>query len=400
MNPKKLMLLAAIAFVVVGIAVELTSKAPIPDQASSKNKLFPNLMDKLNDVDNIEISNSSAKFTVQLEAGTWGLVDKQGYPVKEENVRNVLLGVASLNIVEPKTQKPENYATLGVQDVNIKNVDSALVVLNQGETTLASLIVGYDRIARSDNTLREIYVRKPEEQQSWAVEGLLQLEKQAKDWLDKNIINVESSRIRELTISENNAEIIHIFKENVSDSDYQMANLPEKAMISSSYSINQMAHFLANLTMEDVSVSDSINSETSRQIVFTAYDGLQVTLNLVKQNDVYYAKFTAAYVEPAPVELEEGKEAPQLKSAVEVQKEVAELNEKLAPWVYELQRYKANYLFKQPSELYKIAEEKAVIEEAETPVFSLEDALSNFSTNRNAEPELPPLGDILGNTAQ
>jgi hypothetical protein len=392
--------LAIVAFVVVGIAVQLTSEPSNPEQTVSKNKLFPNLMDKLNDVDNIKISNSSENFTVQLKNGTWGLVDKNNYPVKEENVRNVLLGIASLNIVEAKTQKPENYATLGVQDVNIKNADSALVALNQGETTIASIIVGYDRIARSDNTLHEIYVRKPGEEQSWAVEGLLQLEKQASDWLEKSIINVESSRIRDVVISENGAEIIHIFKEKPSQSDYQMANLPEKAMISSSYSVNQIANFLANLTMEDVSISDSLGTNVGRNIVFSTYDGLQVTLNIVKQNDVYYAKFAAAYVEPNAIEIAEAEEVPTLKSSVEVQKEVAELNQKLAAWVYELQRFKANYLFKQASELYKIAEESVESEEEmddEPPVFSLEDALSNLSTNGNASMKLPPLGDMLGN---
>jgi len=397
MHPNKLILLAIVAFVVVGIAVQLTSEPSNPEQTVSKNKLFPNLLDKLNDVDNIEISNSHEKFTVQLKDGVWGLVDKRGYPVKEENVRNVLLGMASLNIVEAKTQKPENYAILGVRDVNIKDVDSALVALNQGETTIASLIVGYDRIARSDNSLHEIYVRKPNDKQSWAVEGLLKLEKQAKDWLEKTIINVEGSRIRDVVISENEAQIIHIFKQKPSDSDYQMANLPEKAMISSSYSVNQMAHFLANLDMEDVSISDSIATNTGRSIVFSAYDGLQVTLNLVKQNDVYYAKFAAAYVEPSVIEVAEGEEAPTLKSAAEVQKEVVELNQKLAPWIYELQRYKANYLFKQPSELYKIVEEEPLVEEMEsdeTPVFSLEDALSNLSTNGNSRVTFPPLGNM------
>ncbi|MCV6638985.1 DUF4340 domain-containing protein [Candidatus Albibeggiatoa sp. nov. NOAA] len=402
MQPKKLMLLAVIALIAVGIVVELNTQTTSPEQ-STPDKLFPNLMDKLNDVDNIEVTNNSEKFTVQFASEQWGLAEKQGYPVKEENVRNVLLGVASLAILEPKTQKPENYAKLGVQDVTEENSDSTLLTLKQGDTVVSSLIVGYDRIARSDNTLREIYVRKPDEAQSWAVEGLLNLEKTSKDWLEKIIINVEGNRIREAVISENGAELVRIFKQQPSDNDYQMANLPEKAMISSSYSINQIAHFLANLNMEDVSVSDSLGAEVvGREIVFTAYDGLQVTLNLVKQNDVYYAKFAAAYVEPTAVEVVEGQEAPSLKSPVEVQQEVAELNEKLASWVYELPRYKANYLFKQPTDLYKIEEEESPIAtgSSEQPIFSLEDALSNLSTNTQPQPELPSLQEILGNTAQ
>lgn len=376
MHPKKLMLLAVIAFIVVGIAIQLTTEAPQTEK-STPNKLFPSLMDKLNDVDNIQITSGNETFTVQFESGKWGLVDKQGYPVKEENVRNVLLGMASLTIVEPKTKKPENYAQLGVQDANFKDADSALVTLNQADNTIASLIIGYDRVARTDSSLREIYVRKPNEQQSWAVEGLLNLEKQATDWLEKNIINVENSRMREVVIYENGQEMMRIFKQQPSESDYQLANLPENASISSSYSVNQIANFLSNLNMEDVTVSDSISSRDSRDIIFNTFDGLQVTLTVTKQNDVFYAKFAAAYVEPEPIE--DSSQQDRLKPAVEVQQEVATLNQTLAQWVYILPRYKVNYLFKQPTDLYKFAEDEPDNTQDDAP-FSIQDAFSNLST--------------------
>ncbi len=374
MNSKKLMLLTVIAFIVIGVAIQLTTQVPMSEQTAT-SKLFPTLVDKLNEVDTIEVSTSGDKFTVRFADGKWGLVDKQGYPVKEENVRNVLLGMANLVILEAKTQKSENYPQLGVQDVIEKNADSTLLSLKQGDTVISRLIVGYDRIARSDNKLREIYVRKPGEAQSWVVEGLLSLEKQAKDWLETDIINVTSNRIREAVISEDGTEVVRIFKQNVDDNDYQIANLPENAKISSHYSVNQIAQILTDLDMEDVTVSDTIG-DGGRNVVLTTYDGLQVTLDVLKRDDVFYAKFAAAYVEP--VETEKDK----FKSVEEVKKEVTDLNEKLASWVYILPRYKANYLFKQPSDLYKIEVETEEVSNDE-PISSLEDALSNVTTTKH-----------------
>jgi len=63
------------------------------------------------------------------------------------------------------------------------------------------LIIGNDRIAKSDSTRREIYVRKQGEKQAWLTLGQLSSEKTPKDWLDQQIVNIDSNNIRQVSIT-------------------------------------------------------------------------------------------------------------------------------------------------------------------------------------------------------
>ncbi len=173
MNAKTFSFLAVITLAVIIAAVVLTQ--PETTTTSEKPTFFPDLGTVLNDVTEINISTKGETVTlIRDENGQWRLKEKHNYPVAVKKVHDLLLGAAYLTVLEAKTSKPASYSKIGVVDVTEENAKSTLITFKKaaGET-LASLIVGNDRLAKTDSTRREIYVRKPDEKQAWLTLGPL-----------------------------------------------------------------------------------------------------------------------------------------------------------------------------------------------------------------------------------
>ena len=86
-------------------------------------------------------------------AGPWW---NASIPADAARVRELALGLASLEVVERKTSDPANYAKLGVEAPDTPTAASTLVEVVAGKKTW-SLIVGKGADGRA------VYVRKPAE---------------------------------------------------------------------------------------------------------------------------------------------------------------------------------------------------------------------------------------------
>jgi hypothetical protein len=162
---------------------------------------------------------------------------------------------------------------------------------------VASLIVGNDRTAKTDSSRKEIYVRKPDEKQTWLTLGLLPIERESSGWLDQEIVNIDSDNVRQVDITHPDGDGFLILKNTPKDEDYQMAALPENAKVKSAYMLNQIAATLTRLNLDDVAVASdfAFDDNTSIRAVFTTFDGLEVTTTTMEKDGKRYAKFAAAF---------------------------------------------------------------------------------------------------------
>ena len=64
-----------------------------------------------------------------------------------------------------------------------------------------ALIVGHRRVRTGGNVPEEVYVRRPDENQSWLAEGSLQVDSDPQLWLDRDIMNIDHSRIARVVVT-------------------------------------------------------------------------------------------------------------------------------------------------------------------------------------------------------
>jgi hypothetical protein len=391
MNARNLSILAILTLIVVIAAVVLTQpKTATTDQTT----LFPDLMSNLDDVTEINVITKDNTVTlVRNEEGQWGLKEKHNYPVEVNKIHNLLLGAADLKILEAKTSNPELYAKIGVTDVSKPGAESTQLTFKKtGDETVASVIVGNDRIAKVDSTRREIYVRKPDEKQTWLTLGQLAFEKNSKDWLADEIVHIDSDDIRQVELIQPAGEKVLIFKDHPKDKDYQLADLPDNAKVKYAYTLRNMATTLSHLKLDDVTVDSEIpfNDEASNRAVFTTFDGLEVTITITQKEDKHYAKLVATFnpdnvwVEPPKEAAEKAeKEADEKadeedkadeKPKVDAKTLAETLNARFNGWVYELAKYKVDNLVQKREELIEV----------ETPI---EDSIDGEETTL----DLPPI---------
>ena len=396
MNAKTLSILAGLTVLVVVAAVFLGQERHNTFPQSGE-LLFPKLMDKINDINEILIESNTDKTTLARHESGWGVKEKEGYPADLEKVKRTLIGMAELRIREPKTKNPELYEKLGLQGKDADESTSTLVTLKSEDSTEStSLVIGQQRPDKSAPSLSEIFVRKPENPQSWLVVGKLPLESILTEWLDKEIVDIESTRIQRVNVTHPGGEVLSLQKTKPDDLDFQIGDLPKGYKISSQFNVNNVASTLAKLTLDNVKKNKVVDFEKKSGVnaILETFDGLQLTVQTTKDGEAMYAKISAAFDpsiiytieetdQSAVVEgkKEESKKSPDkkeeksipeatlnkagddeetkaseppkptIKSAEEVQKEVAAINKKLNGWAFEIPKFKVDTFSKKKKEL-------------------------------------------------
>lgn len=406
MNIKNLIILTMLTLAVIITAALLNQ--PHTTTISESKKLFPHLLKALDRVSEITVStNNEVATLIRTAEEQWQLKEKHNYPVALDKVHKLLIGVAELVTLEAKTNNPKLYSKLGLEEITAEASQSKLLTFKNAEgKTLASLIIGNDKVAKTDSTLREIYVRRAEDKQAWLVIGQLAVEKAAANWLNAKIVDVDSARVSKINITHPDGEELAIFKTTPRDEEFQLAYLPEKAKVKLPHVLKNIATTLSNLELDDVTTANEITfaDDASTRAVFTTFDGLEITMVTTNKDNKHYAKFTAAFApkavwmepqEPTPSAVEKtllpanqtepvkdsaDKKTPwQPKPADEINKQVETLNAQFKDWVYILSDYKVDDLAKKQKDLIEEESnpkaEKPVTDEVGKPATAIEETV-------------------------
>ncbi len=374
MKSKTIGILAAITVVVILAAVILTRQKPdgIP---RAGEPLFPELKARLNEVKDIIVSTKDQAVHVTREESGWVVTEKSGYRASMGQVRPVLIGLADLTILEPKTRNPDLYDKLGLQDVQAEGSSSTLVTLKDAEgKTLAELLMGNQRLSKGDSSKEEIYVRKPGDSQAWLCLGRVRMEKTSDGWIEKQVLNIDSHRVRQVRVVHPGGETVTLQKDKPTAPDFVLQHLPKTSKVASQYSVNNIADTIAQLTIDDVlpEAQAKVRGMGAVKATLETFDGLRVIVTTGKQDNTHYAKilseFDQALVqhpEPPSEASEGGKEttaqqkedtaqvppSSRLKPVKDVQQEVQALNETVSGWVFTIPKFRVDALSKRNREL-------------------------------------------------
>jgi hypothetical protein len=122
-------------------------------------------------------------------------------------LRQVLLGLADLTLVEPKTDRPDLFARLDLDDpANGKSTEIRLS--DRTGQAVAELIVGRRRTDRLGTGNDAVYVRKPGADRAWLARGSLDVSGEVVDWLDRRILDIPAARIASVKLTGEGATLV------------------------------------------------------------------------------------------------------------------------------------------------------------------------------------------------
>jgi hypothetical protein len=324
MHARSLILLASATAALVAIAiVVLASGDRGVSRAAPGQSAFPAA--RLGDVASVTVSRDGTTMTLIRDGDNWLVAEKGNYPANAAKISQIVRAMADLTLVEPKTQNPDLYPRLEVEDPG--NGKSTLVaVKDKSGGDLAQAIVGkrrYDRLGAGNDG---VYLRKAGEAQSWLARGTLDPSGDAASWLDRQIIDISEKKIAKVTLTQADGSKL-VISRSAPEAKFAVEDAPADAKFKSETATSGPATALETLDLDDVKPAGELPVPDKNVVTasFTTFDGLTVDLRLMERDKADWIAISAAGSGPAEANAKK-------------------IEGKVSHWTYAIPAYKANLL--------------------------------------------------------
>jgi hypothetical protein len=288
MKPGLVLALGLAAAAAIGGAVLLAPDRTAPPAMDRPLAAFPDIAARLATAATIEIARHDGRTTLRREGNRWVAAERGGYPVRQDRVRELLVGLTELRLTEPRTANPELLARLGLEDPLQPGATGTLLrVLDGAGAPLAELVIGRRRVRTGGNLPETAYVRRPAETQAWLAEGRLPADHDPNLWLPRDIASIPRDRLREARIARAGAEPVTIRRGGDPDGDLALDPLPEGREADPDR-LSAVARAFEALTLTDVRREVDAPGEPLGEARFAFTDGLIVTARLRREGETLW----------------------------------------------------------------------------------------------------------------
>ena len=289
MSPKSFAVLAGAAALSLGLAAWAVVDRDVPVvSAPASQALFPRLLDHVNDVRAVKLVTPDGPLTVQGADGVhWTLAEKGGYPVEQKQIRDLVLALANLQLLEAKTDDPKLLKRLELEEPGAEGAKSRSVTLDDtAGKPLAAAVVGKPKPGLYGGGRGGVYVRRAGDNQAWLAAGELDLPSDALALLNHEVIDIPQAQVARVTLQPAGGEPILLQRPDAKTTAFTTdAPLPEGRALDSA-KVEELAGTLANLTLEDVKPASALPVPADASHArFETFDGLVVDVTLVRVGD-------------------------------------------------------------------------------------------------------------------
>jgi hypothetical protein len=296
MTPRAVLGLAVVTLITTGAAIYVTWQQPaagpvqIGDEAA-----FPALRERPEAVAKVVITTPAGAITLARGADDrWVTPDRHGYPIATDKLRQLILQLADMRLIEAKTSLPDRYARLEVEDVG-EDAQSRRVRLEDADgTMLAEAILGKRRERLTGTEASGIYLRRQDEAQSWLASGGIDLDEEVADWLEQEIASVDAAQVRRIEVSPPAGDSYAVVRD-APDTELRLDGLTEGEALKPDANLNQLAGALATVQLDDVKpVAEIAWPDEQHTVKVVTFDGVEVTLRLASLDDQHWLQVDAA----------------------------------------------------------------------------------------------------------
>jgi hypothetical protein len=294
-KPRTLIILVVLAAIALGGGWYFSAPTvPMQNSAGDAGRLmFPGLAPHLADAAQVELVHGASTLRIVKDAksGDWGLAERGGYPVDTAKLRGLLTALTELRLTEKLTADPSELPKLGLEDPTGKDATSTLVrVLDGAGHPIAALVAGHSRVRPQASAPEDVYVRRPDENQSWLAEGKLDVDSDPLAWLDRDIMDIKPARIATVSVTNGDA---HLLLARAGDT-LTMKEPADHPALDDEH-VNDVRRALELLSLQDVRPDkDAPKGDALGTTVFTTDDGLAVTATPVKAGGDLWVRLAVA----------------------------------------------------------------------------------------------------------
>lgn len=240
-------------------------------------KFFENLHDRIGAAQRVEIASRDGAVTLELTPDRgWVVADRGGFPANAGALRELLIGLADLEIEAPKTANPEWHDALELGAPEDGGDGLRVRVLGAEGEEIADLMIGKQadaRVLSADGLRPRLYVRDPDEAQTWLAAGDLAPPRDPADWMDLDILAIERPEIQSVAVTPAEGGAWSASRESADDLDFRIQSIPAGREPKSASAANTVAFAPASLFFTDARPLSEIAAEPETEAVYTLFDG-------------------------------------------------------------------------------------------------------------------------------
>ena len=307
--------------------------------------LLPDISRQINDVSRVEILSAGNKTVATMVKvdNRWQLEQMAGYHADWPRLQTLLATLAQVSVLESKTDKPEYYARLGVEDISAEDAGGVLVKLSIGDQT-TGILIGHQARGRPGQ-----YVRLQDSAASVLVGRSLDVSTRTMDWADSGIVDISASEVAEVEIIHPQGERLMVMRISADQTDFDLVGLAQGREIKSSWAVNSMGSVLSMLNMETVQPADNIDWGDAVRMRLLMFSGMEIMAEMVDAEGEYLLRLHAGY--PA-ADIADQQEI-ERRAAEDVLKNAEDINQKVVGWAYGISKQKFDVMVNKLEDLLK-----------------------------------------------
>ncbi len=345
MTPKTVAVLGLCAVVSVAAAsYGVSQRVGFETTEFEGQRVFPELVEQAPMVTEMIVTQSGEIKTFQLIDEQWTLAESDNYPVHNNAVTKVMFGLSNMQYLDAKTASPERHRALQLEEPKTKQDNSQLVALKTSDgNVIAELLVGRANYFLPETTTGGMYVRKPGENQTWLVRGLVDIGAEPRDWLQRTIVDIPVDNVRRAEARHPDGELQLVRPNPDVTGGFEFENLPEGTKLKSEFAPRNIAALLNSFVLNNVRKAENVALDPQGAYVgvFDTVDDQRITLNMWQQDGTQYLVVGAAYTGNDPDS--------------DAAKQVADITARTTGWVYIVPEYQ----FEQLSKKFDVVTEPA-----------------------------------------
>ncbi len=332
----KLIALSLITITVI-VAATIFANLRAPQSDKQKASFFPELTKQIESVNYISIKGYNDSINLTRKNDIWGIDEFDGYPALPEKIKSAVLGAADLKINAPKTALPRLYHRLGVEGPEVEDTASLLLTLSDSnQNKIIEVIVGKPRLSSSAKNTSGLYVREPEKEKSYLVDGILDISAIKTDWIKRSLFDIPAEAVKSVSVTHADEDMYVLFKNEKGQEKFELKNMPIGKELASELIINRFGTILQDLQISGAKSKETLNGEKNNiQVKIITFEGIIGNVISLKYNDVAYASFKFSYDE----EIVKNNNEEEVKNE-DIKTFIANLNSNIENWWFEIPEFK------------------------------------------------------------
>ena len=286
MNQRKFLTLSAAAVVLLGAGIWLSASRHQAELGGGS--VFPDLKPALGEVEEIRLSKGDgSRTTLRRDANGWTVVERR-YPADSSRVRELVMNLVAMKVIEHKTNDPANYSKLGVEAPDSPTAASTLLEVVAGKKTW-SLIVGKGAEGRA------LYVRKPGAASSELVAPTVVADPDQKRWLDRLIVDLPGANVHDISVRPASGPAYLLTRARRGDASLALSPVPKGRTPASDMAVSAPADALVAFNFDDVRTLPAAAAAPTDRATFRTFDGEVLAVSGRREDQKAFVTLSASH---------------------------------------------------------------------------------------------------------